>query len=314
MSDEAIDIYQAHLDTSTRLVFRGDAEAYGEHAQLPFVFRTAQGVEVIETANDLSDDIRQVHEWLASQGVTDYHRIARSARYLDEDTIEGFHVTYALRGATPVVEPYASRMILKRVGEIWKTTYAEHEIADALYPRRNAQARHGVFSAHWSEVPAGQMADPAQAMPIYAKTLEIIAEEASGDDFDALHDHYTVPYQVHFDSGDCTVSTPEEGRVFWEMLRESMARTGADRLSVRPVSALFLSDTRLLGYHDVSLTRNDETLFGPVRSRMILVRTDGRWRCTSVANALSTKAFRAGKFEPSPDLPTLREIHERMKT
>ena len=79
----------------------GAAEAYAEHVQLPFVFRTAQGVEVIETKSDLHGDISQLHEWLASQGVTDYHRIARTARYLDADTIEGFHVTYALRGATP---------------------------------------------------------------------------------------------------------------------------------------------------------------------------------------------------------------------
>jgi len=314
MSDKAIDIYQVHLDVSTRLVFRGDTEAYAEHAQLPFVFRTAQGVEVIETARDLSEDIRQLHEWLGSQGVTDYHRIARDARYLDGDTIEGFHVTYALRSATPVVEPYASRMILKRVGQIWKTSYAEHEIADALYPRRNAQARHGMFSEQWSEWPAGQMPDPAQAMPIYARTTASIADTANGKGFDAWHDHYTVPYQVHYDSGDYTISTPGEARVFWDMLHQTMARTGADRFTIRPASALFLSDTRVLGYHDIALTRDGETRFGPVRSRMILVLTDGRWRCTSVANALSTKAFQEGEFEPSPDLPTLREIHERMKT
>jgi len=61
MSDEAIDIYQSHLDASTRLVFRGAAEAYAEHVQLPFVFRTAQGVEVIETKSDLHGDISQLH-------------------------------------------------------------------------------------------------------------------------------------------------------------------------------------------------------------------------------------------------------------
>jgi hypothetical protein len=314
MSDEAIDIYQAHLDISTRLVFRGDAEAYAAHAQLPFVFRTAQGVEVIETARDLSDDIHQLQEWLTCQGVTDYHRIARSARFLDEDTIEGFHVTYALRGATPVVTPYANRMILKRAGTIWKTSYAEHEIADALYPRRNAQARHGFFSAQWSAGPPWPVPASDKALPIYAKTVAAIAEAAGGEDFDAVHAHYTVPYQVHHDHEDYTIATPEDGRVFWDALHRSMAHTGADRVTVRPDSALFLSDTRILGYHDVSLTRDGETRFGPVRGRMILVLKDGRWLCTSVANALSTKAFQEGEFETSPDLPTLREIHERMKT
>jgi len=314
MSDEAIDIYQSHLDASTRLVFRGAAEAYAEHVQLPFVFRTAQGVEVIETKSDLHGDISQLHEWLASQGVTDYHRIARTARYLDADTIEGFHVTYALRGATPVVDPYANRMILKRAVTIWKTSYAEHEIADALYPRRNAQARHGIFSAQWSAEPAWAVPASDAALPIYAKTVAAIAEAAGGKDYDAVHAHYTMPYGIHHDHEDYTIATPEDGRVFWDALHWSMARNGADRVTVRPDSALFLSTTRILGYHDVTLTRDGETRFGPVRSRMILVLKDGRWLCTSVANALSTKAFQDGEFELSPDLPTLREIHERTKT
>lgn len=314
MSEAAIDIYQAHLDASTRLVFRGEPEAYAEHAQLPFVFRTAQGVEVIETAKDLGGDIRQVHEWLGSQGVTDYHRIAREARYLDDDTIEGFHVTYALRGATPVVDPYVSRMILKRTNDMWRTCYAEHELADALYPRRNAQARHGLFSSRWARGPADPARDPAQALPIYARTLAAIVEDANGGDFDAWHAHFTAPYSVHYDAGDYTVSTPEDGRVFWTLLQRSMERTGADRVTVRPISAHFLSDDRLFGYHQVTLSSDGETRFGPVRSRMIMVLKDGRWLCTSVTDAITTTSLEDGAFEPSADLPTMREIQKRMKT
>jgi hypothetical protein len=66
MTSEAIDIYQAYLDVSTRLVLTGESEAYADHVQLPFVFRTARGVEIIETRADLITDMQKVYDWLAS--------------------------------------------------------------------------------------------------------------------------------------------------------------------------------------------------------------------------------------------------------
>ena len=131
MTQTAVDIYQAYLDVSTRLVIDGEAEAYCDHVQLPFVFRTGAGVEVVETRADLASDIMRAHDWMKQKSVSDYHRIAREAQFLDEETIEGFHVTYALRGAVPVLEPYSSRAILRRTGDSWRVSFAEHELRDA---------------------------------------------------------------------------------------------------------------------------------------------------------------------------------------
>lgn len=313
MTRDAIDIYQAHLDVSTRHVFAGESEAYADHAQLPFVFRTAQGVEVIETTADLAADIGRLCQWLRSQNVSDYHRIAREARFLDDETIEGFHITYALRGATPVIEPYASRMILKRAGGMWKTSFAEHELADALYPRHNAKASHGIFSQRWTGGRFSTVHDPAVALPLYTRVVSRIAETASGDVFPAWQACYTMPYTVHYDEGDYTVAAPGDGRVFWDILKQVLARHGADRLNVRPTSAVFLTDDRLLGYHDATLLRDGKVVLGPVHSRMIMVLRDGRWLCTSVANTLSMSAFQDGAFVPTKDLPTMREIQQRTK-
>lgn len=313
MNASAIDIYQSYLDTSTRLVIGGQAEAYCRHVQLPFVFRTGGGVEVIETAQDLAADILRTHDWLQNQAVSDYHRIARTARFLDADTIEGFHVTYALRGAFPVLDPYCSRAILRRADGIWRVSYAEHELADALYPGRNAKAQHNIFSPNWTRAPSPIAHDHCEALDIYTARITSFAEAASAADFDAWLAHYTLPHSVHYDHGDVHIASAEKAREFFDMLQATIRRCGADRFEVRPLSAIYLSDNRILGYHDALLTRDGETKFGPVKSRMVMTNDTGPWRCLSVANALSTIAYQEGSFEPSQDFPTMREIEKRMK-
>ncbi len=313
MTQTALDIYQAYLDVSTRLVIDGEAEAYCDHVQLPFVFRTGAGVEVVETRADLAFDIMRAHDWMKQKSVSDYHRIAREAQFLDEETIEGFHVTYALRGAVPVLEPYSSRAILRRTGDSWRVSFAEHELRDALYPDRDARAQHGIFAPRWTRGPAGLTRDPMQALPIYRATVERIARLASCSDPEAWYACYTQPFTVHYDTGDEVVETADQNRKFYDLLHQSMAKAGADTLSIRATSAIFLSESRLLGYHEARFTKNGESLFGPIQSRMVLVEMDGTWLCNSIANALSTSAYVNGAFEPSDTFPTIREIEKRMK-
>jgi hypothetical protein len=312
---DAIDIYQEHLDVSTRLVFEGAAEAYGAHAQLPFVFRTGGGVEVIETAADMAADIRQIHHWLRSKGVTDYHRIARSARYLDPDTIEGFHVTYALQGAIQILQPYASRMILRQVDGAWKTSFAEHELREALYPGHDARAQHGLFAEQWARAPSALTREQCQAQPLYQSRLDIIAEAVNADRFEDFLANYHLPYQMHRADWDDLAVDAARTRKLYGLLHEQMRELGADRIVLASTSATFLADDRLLGYHTASLMRGDEVRFGPVRSRIILTdKGGGDWRVKSIADALATSGLDGGELKMSPNMPTLREIEKRTKT
>ncbi|MFW5655079.1 MAG: hypothetical protein ACOCYW_05460 [Roseicyclus sp.] len=311
---EAIDIFQAHLDVSTRLVVDGAAEAYVLHAQLPYIFRTAEGIEVIETAAGLADDARRVRDWLASKGVTDFHRIARSARYLDAETIEGFHMTYALHGAIQTVDPYASRMILRRVGGMWKTCYAEHELSDGLYPGRDARAAHGLFAESWARAPSAPTRDQAQALPLYRDRIEAMAEAVNARAFDRVLALYDLPYHLHDDTGDTTVDSEVTVRRHLDLFLKICAGAGADTIRNTASSAAFLSDERLVGYHETRLMRGGEVRFGPIRSRSLLILKDGDWRVKSVANAISTAAAESGKLELSPGIPTLRDIEKRTKT
>jgi hypothetical protein len=224
VTDRAVDIYQRHLDVSTRFVVAGDAEGYTVHAQLPFVFRTAMGVEVAETAADMAHDIRRVHEAIKALGATDYFRIARSARFLDDSTVEGFHVTHALRGAVPVFEPYESRMILRLVNGAWKTCFAEHELAHPVLSGRKPHALTGVFSSRWTGADARPAADPAEALPIYRATVGRIASFATDGDFENWIALYTTPHTVHYDTGDDQVETMEDARRY-PTIREIEKRT-----------------------------------------------------------------------------------------
>jgi hypothetical protein len=312
---QALDIYQAHLDISTRLVFDGAAEAYCGHAQLPYVFRTGEGVEVLETAADLAADIMRVHDWLRGKGVTNFHRIARSARFLDDDTIEGFHLTYALQGVLQVVEPYASRMILRRAGEAWKSTYAEHELQDGLYPGHHARAQHGLFAAHWDRPPPAVTRDQAEALSLYRARIDAIAEAVNTRDFERLAAHYHLPYRLHDDTGDTVVEDAAQTRAHFDLFLKICAGVGADRIRSTSSSAVFLADDQLLGYHETHLMHGDEVRFGPIRSRFLLIKTDGEWRVKSVANAISTTTtLEDGTLTLSPAIPTLREIEKRTKT
>jgi hypothetical protein len=310
---EAIDILQAHLDASTPLVVAGAAEAYRIHAQLPFVFRTAEGVEVIETGHELERDTLRVHGWLTSKGVTDFFRIARSARYVDHATIEGYHVTYALQGALQIVEPYTSRMILRRVDGIWKTSYAEHELSDGLYPGHDAHATHGLFSDSWANAPTLPTRDQTEALPLYQSRLDAICTALNRRDFAWLAAIYDLPFRLHLDTGDMEFETAEDLRRYHELLLSTRAEHDADPIDFRATSAVFLSDTRLLGYHQSALTRGTELLFGPMKARTILVERGGEWRVRSATASLSLSAVKAGRLELSGPIPTLRDIEKRMK-
>jgi hypothetical protein len=313
MTERAVDAYQAHLDISTRFVFNGDAEGYARHAQLPFVFCTAQGVEVVETAADMAHDIHRMHDAIRSHGATDYHRIARSARYLDTDTIEGFHVTYALRGAIKVFEPYESRMILRRVDDLWKACFAEHELSDPVLSGRNPRALHGMYSDRWAGAEKHAPDNPKDALHVYSARLGSVVARLQAGDVEGWLAHYTWPYTVHYDTGDDVLQTREDADRYVSALQRTMADVGADRLTVQPTMAFYLSEDRLLGYHEISLTRDGECLFGPVQSRIVMVLRDGVWLCNSVANALSTLALARGEMVATDTLPTLREIAKRTK-
>lgn len=309
----AQDIYQSFLDQITKVLLSYDVESYCKHVTLPFAFRTGAGEVVIETKEDLIFDMTEIYDWLQSHGVTDYHRICRSARYLPNGDIDGVHVTYALNTAITVIPPYANRCILRRVDGNWTVVLSEHEIANPLVPGHNTVVTPGAFSDNWPGSGDDFDADPGTALSVYQAAISRMDDMCNAGDFDGWIKCFRMPHAIHYDHIDHSVETDDDARAFFLMVGETMRTSKADKIERSANFAAFVSKTRLLGYHDTHMKRDGAICFGPVKSRMILEDIDGVWQCTNVTNSLSNDRFADGAFTPTTTLPTLRAISKRMK-
>lgn len=306
-------IYQDWLDTTSDALMDGDANAFTARMAIPFIMRTSGGETVLETVEDLHSDTVNVIQTLKAQLVTNYIRLVKKARYLDEETIEGWHTTYMLHDATAVTPPYGSRMILRLREGGWKAVEADHELSGDRFPISLIRSDPGSFEKAWHDAKANISATQARAEPIYQVCIDAMSEALTPPDFDAWIANYTFPHEIHYDATDHAARTPEDVRVFFEMLVEQMQTLGATRIIRSARFAEFLSDDRILGYHETIFVKGDQTVFGPVKSRMVLTNSEGRWKCSSVTNSLSQDNPSDAEFKVSVKLPTIREIQERMR-
>jgi len=306
-------IYQDWLDTTSAALMDGNVEEFVSMASLPFIQRTSRCETVLEDRADLWSDVENVVQALKGQQVTHYIRLVKKARYLDEDAIEGWHTTYVLRNATVVTPTYGSRMILRKIGDGWKVTEADHELSGNRFPVTVLRSDPGSFEETWRSAKAEICATQAHAEPIYQVFIDSLSATENIADFDASCDHFTFPFTIHYDETDHTAHGPEDIRPFFEVLIEQIRDLGADRLIRSARYAEFLSDDRIFGYHNTIFVKGDDTVFGPVKSRMMLTQSEGRWRCNSVTNSLSNRDLSRAKFKVSDKLPTMRKIQERMR-
>jgi hypothetical protein len=127
---QPIEIYQDVLDLLSDAALNGDTDVFRRYICLPFTVTTQSGTFVTRTCEDLFTSFRVFTDMLKSQGTTDYIRLARDARFVGPGLIEGVHYTHALRDGFRVMAPYASRMVIRREGDLWRVTDATHAVAD----------------------------------------------------------------------------------------------------------------------------------------------------------------------------------------
>lgn len=306
-------IYQDWLDQTSAALMDGDAEAFVTAMEIPFIMRTSQHETVLETVEDLRGDTANVIEALKGQQVTHYIRLVKQAHYLDEDTIEGWHTTYVLHNATAVTPSYGNRMIMRLREGGWKVTEADHELSGNRFPLTLLRSDPGSFKGAWADAKSNISATQARAEPIYQVCIDSMSDAQTPPDFDAWCTNYIFPHEIHYDATDHVAHTPEDVRPFFEMLTEQMRDFGATRMIRSTRYAEFLADDRIFGYHDAIIVKDEETLFGPVKSRMMLTNSEGRWKCSSVTNSLSQQNLTETELKVSLKLPTMREIQERMR-
>ena len=245
--DSALNIVQAFLDTTSTLEHGKQAAAYADHTFLPYVYRTEAGEGIIETKDDMVSDILKVGHWLDSHGVTDYHRIARKARFLADDVIEALYVTYALRHAISMIEPYANRMLLRLVDGQWLVALSEHELADPLYVDLYVKPKPGIFSGSWADLDAAITRDETQALAIYQTAIDAMTDRQNQHDFDGWVAQFTMPHHVHYNNADHAVDTAEDVFPFFDSVQHELRRHPGAALSRTASFAAFVTDDRLLG-------------------------------------------------------------------
>ncbi|OAN75347.1 hypothetical protein A8B78_16410 [Jannaschia sp. EhC01] len=309
----AQEIYQTHLDITSALVLSGDTHTFArDHIASVFIYRTGEGTTVIETVEDQTKDMQKVTQWLINRGATEYHRIARQARFLSPNMIEGFHTTYAMHGAVNLTKPYHSRQLLRLEDGQWRTQMAEHELAASLFINKTPTPMPGLFSGAWQldrDVPTHSEAD---AIGIYRDLIAAMDADNTNGNFEGYAARFAYPSHIHHIDGDTAISGPDDLRPFFFRIRFTMEDLGATHMKRTATFAAFSDPDRIIGYHDAVLMRGDTLCFATVKSRQIYENRDGRWLCVAITNSLPTIVPDGAVPKPADRLPTIRQIEERM--
>lgn len=138
-SDDALNIYQAHVDALSRAMMARDFEAFAAKIQLPLLIKHVGAEQLIKTEDEMATHFHGLHATLKSQGVTDFIRIAEEATYRADDVIEGTHITHILQSGKRLVQPYPNHLRLERINGEWLETVAANAVLnperDVLMPR-----------------------------------------------------------------------------------------------------------------------------------------------------------------------------------
>ncbi len=133
---DPLTIYQIVIDKMSTAVMTGDTDICLRHVAVPFTVITRMGTFTATNEEDMVQAFLTFVREMKARGATDYIRLAREARYLAPDVIEGVHVTHTIRGAQRMIAPFAARARLAQQGEIWRITHMNHAIVNTTWPIR----------------------------------------------------------------------------------------------------------------------------------------------------------------------------------
>lgn len=308
-------IYQDTLDALSDAVMTGDTELALARTKLPHLRRTLSSETIVETEEDLINGLMMYGQAVKGQGATHLVCLVTEAEFLSEKYITGHHMSHMLRDATPVMESYASRMVLIHDEGAWKMLEMDSTLNNIHWPAYIPRLRQDAASKIPPPLPEHDVRklslDP---LTIYQTFIDDLSEANNRNDFDLYCSYLMFPYSSHTEISDTVISAPEDVRPFFDMVRDTLDEHACDRLVRRGRDAEFISSDLICGYHDTELCAGDETLFGPVRSRMVLQRTGQSWYLKSVTNSLQNSEFPYNVPRLSNALVTLRTIQERTRT
>lgn len=121
----AQEIYSSVLDALTGYLEAGDAVGVQRYIALPFRMDMLDRSHICHTEADLRTIVENYKARMVEAGVTSLCRSMDDARFVNEQLVEGFHVTAPLRYETPVIEPYAIRSMIIWDKDAWRSNHQE---------------------------------------------------------------------------------------------------------------------------------------------------------------------------------------------
>lgn len=313
--ESALTIYQETLDTLSNAIMTGDAPTALARTKLPHLRRTLSSETVVETEEDLVNGLLTYGEALKGQGATNLVRLAIDAEFLSENYIAGHHMTHTLCDAKPVIESYANRMVLTRDKGVWKMLEIDSMLNNLHWPIYIPRLQQDAAN----KIPPPPPKDDARTLAIeplaiYQKFIDELSDATNRNDFELYCSHLLFPYSSHTETSDTIVTSAEDVRPFFEMLRDTLTEKSCDHILRRAKDAEFISSNLICGYHATEFCAGDACMFGPIQSRMVLQRLGKNWYLKSVTNSLQNTTFPYLVPKPSDALVTLRTIQERTRT
>jgi hypothetical protein len=312
MRDQALDIYQAWLDTTGPAILRGDMGTVGRLIALPYVHGSPDGRQIIETRSDMEAGHLSYSETLRSLGVTQLLRLGVTAGFLGPDYLEGHHVIHALRDGVPMIAPFTSRMVLRNIGGVWKLTESQTAMRHGDWPTWVARHAGDPVTAQFAEDDVRR--ENIEPLVTYQLFLNRLTRANVSGDFDAFGALCETPFASHLAQDDILIRTDPEARRFFDVVSAILEEHGIEDFLRVSEHAQYISARELCGYHTSRFLVNGLDALEPITSRMILRRTDTRWRLVSVTNSVSYGTRNTSRRSPLPVLPAYRKIMERTKS
>lgn len=285
------EIYQRRMDSLSDAIMRCDLDYFVTGIALPYTVQTSDARLVYETEEQLKQGVGRYADALFQRGVTSMERPCESAAFLEDGLIEGFNSVRLLAGNELVVDPYLVRMRMARGDDdIWRVT----------------QSSAATQSEKWPLLPTGfNRIEPRQDHPMtedeariaeFQTFLNRVNQVLLTGDYAGWRAALHLPVSFIYREGTRHIATEEDMRADFELYKQEFKIHEVDDLVRHVTSAKQVNTDQMVGTYRTYILRGAELVVDPYDSSMTLQRAeDGRWRVTSVMNALGHLNWKAGK-------------------
>jgi hypothetical protein len=129
------------------------------------------------------------------------------------------------------------------------------------------------------------------AMDIYQRNLDEVAQAIWEKNFEAALAHFAFPKHMATPDADVTIHEPEAMLQALAELRESLSRIGATAFLRICKEAVFdpRDEDRIIGSHVSYVLRGGTNVVPPYTSRMVLVRQPDGWKSVDIVSEASNR-------------------------